>query len=334
MKIAFIGSENEFTLELLKGLSAALPADEFFRWQPKQPPPADDLEVLISIGPVTREHMRSQPQLALVQTASDGYEAVAVDAATELGIWVSYTPGKGSGNADSVAEFAVMLLIAAFRRLGAAREYIFDHGKPRPLLNRALLGKTVCIVGYGVIGTRVAERLRPFGVRLIAVNRTPKRGPEGGSVRPMSELKQAFAEADATVVCVRATPKNRHLINADVLGAAKPGAVLVNIARGSLIDEAALVAALESGQIGAAGLDVTEQEPIDPGNPLLLLPQVFLTPHVAGFTDLTLHGTVRSLTEALNRFRQGERPASLLNEPAAPRRPLRNAQSETIWLSR
>lgn len=325
MKIAFVGTENEYTRELLDGLRSALPTDEFFRWPERSSAPADDLEVLISIGPVTREQMTSQPKLGLVQTASDGYETVDISAATELGVWVSYTPGKESGNADSVAEFAVMLLIAACRRLGAAREYVFDHSKPRPLLNGALRGKTVCIVGYGSIGGRIAKRLRPFGVHLTVVNRTPGRVPAEIPTRPMGELKQAFGEADAAVLCVRVDAGNRHLIDADVLAAAKPGLVLVNITRGSLIDESALLAALESGQIGAAGLDVTEREPVPLDNPLLKLPQVFITPHVAGFTDLTLRGTVSYLVESMNRFRRGERLGSLLNEPSSPRHPLRIA---------
>ena len=323
MKIAFVGAENEYTRELLDGLRAALPTDDFFVWPQGSPAPADDLEVLISVGPVTREQMTSQPKLGLVQTASDGYETVDMQAATEMGVWVSYTPGKESGNADAVAEFAVMLLIAACRRLGAAREYVLDHSKPRPLLTGALRGKTVCIVGYGSIGGRVAKRLRPFGVHLTAVNRTPGRVPAGVPARPMDEMKQAFGEADAVVLCVRADAGNRHLIDADVLAAAKPGLVLVNITRGSLIDEAALLAALKSGQIGAAGLDVTEREPVFPDNPLLKLPQVFITPHVAGFTDLTLHGTVSYLTQTMNQFRGGEQWGSLLNEPSSPRHLLR-----------
>lgn len=323
MNIAFAGPENEFTLKLVDELKQSLPHDQFFSWRPNQPPPHDELEVLISAGPVTRAQMQSQPRLGLVQTASDGYEAVDMEAATALGIWVSYTPGKGSGNADSVAEFTVMLLIAACRRLGMARAHVFDPSKPLPLINQALMGKTVCIVGYGVIGSRIADRLRSFGVRLFAVNRTPKRGPDGAPTRPMSELKQAFAESDAVILSVRASARNRHLIDADVLRAARTGLVLVNIARGSLIDEPALLAALGRGQIGAAGLDVTEEEPIHPANPLLAMPQVFITPHVAGFTEATLRGTVRSLTESLNRFREGRRIGSLLNKPVVPRRPLR-----------
>lgn len=324
MKIALAGPENEFTRKLLEELRTSLSKDEFFSWLPKAPAPAEDLEAVISIGPVTREQMQSQPKLGLIQTASDGYEAVDMAAATEQGIWVAYTPGKGSGNADSVAEFAVMLLIAACRRLGSARAFVRDHAKPRPLINQALMGTTVCIVGYGAIGSRIADRLKPFGVKLTAVNRTLKRVPANIPARPMADLKAAFAEADAVVLCVRADAGNKHLIDAEVLAAAKRGLVLVNVTRGSLIDESALLEALQRGQIGAAGLDVNEHEPIDPANPLLAFPQVFITPHVAGFTDLTLQGTVRTLTRNLDLFREGKRFASLLNNPASPRRVLQD----------
>ena len=322
MKIAMIAPDNDYTSAILQGLKQRLPGDELLPWKPKTSAPSSDIEVILGVGPVTREQMQSQPKLGLIQTTSDGYETVDIQAATELGIWVSFSPGDESGNADSVAEYAVMLLIAACRRLGEERTFVLDHSRSQPLLNRALIGMTVCIIGFGSIGTKVAHRLRPFGVHLAAVDEHPEHAPPDVRVRPVSETKQAIAEADAVVLCVRASAKTKHMVDADFLSAMKRGAVLINIARGSLVDEKALIAAVESGQIGAAGLDVTETEPIDPHSPLLTFPQVFITPHIAGFTDHTLEGTLEYVVKALNDFREGKKINSLLNKPESPRRPL------------
>ncbi len=322
MKIAFDAPRNEFADALLKTLQRDLPGDEIVPWPPKTDAPAKDFEVVIALGPVTRQDMEAQPGLGLVQTASDGYETVDIEAATEMGIWVSYAPGDASGNADSVAEYAVMLLIAACRRLGEALAYIGDHGKTRPLLNKTLTGKTVLIVGYGDIGGKIADRLRPFGVKLAAVNRRLDSLPQHVKGYTADQLKQAVGEADAIVLAVRASKETEGMISADVLQAAKKGAVLVNIARGSLVDEEALAEAVAEGRLWAAGLDVVQAEPIGPDNPLLKSPQIFVTPHIAGFTDHSLEGTSVYLIEALNKYRSGKRVDSLLNEPRNPRRAL------------
>lgn len=322
MKIAFHAAQNEFADALLQRLKSNLPKDEFLPWLPKANPPAQDIEVVVALGPVTREQMQALPKLGLIQTASDGYETVDMDAATELGIWVSYSPGDGSGNADSVAEYAVMLLIAANRRLGEALAYISDHGKERPLLNKVLKGKTVLIVGFGDIGSKIADRLRPFGVTLTAVDKQIGSLPKDVKGYGVDDLKQAVGEADAIVLAVRASKETEGMINADVLNATKKGAVLVNIARGSLVDEKALQAAVNSGQIWAAGLDVVVEEPVNGDDPLLKYPQIFVTPHIAGFSDLTLDGSTTYLVEVMNKYRDGKQIDALLNKPKSPRRKL------------
>ncbi len=322
MKIAFCAPENEFSNALLTQISQRLPQDELVPWLPGTAAPATDFEVVFALGPVAKEQMAGQPKLGLIQTASDGYETVDIDAATGLGIWVSYSPGDGSGNADSVAEYTVMLLIAACRRLGQALEHIQNPQKNRPLLNKALIGKTVLIVGFGDIGAKIADRLRPFKVKLAAVDKRTDSLPEDVKGYPVDGLKEAVADADAIVLAVRASKETAGMIGADVLNATRQGAVLVNIARGSLVDEEALQAAVNSGRIWAAGLDVVGEEPVSVDDSLLKLSQIFVTPHIAGFTDLTLEGTTTYLADAVNRFRQGKRIDSLLNDPKSPRRAL------------
>jgi phosphoglycerate dehydrogenase-like enzyme len=319
MRIAFHAPSVEFTRQILEQLKNKLPDDTLVVWPPEAATPPEGVEVLLALGPVTRETLESLPGLVLVQTLSDGYEAVDVEAATELGVWVSYAPADITGNADSVAEFAVLLLLAAVRRLGVAMASIRANALDRQLPVPSLMRKTVCIVGPGTIGSRIAQRLLPFGVRLTGVDRHPLHAPKEMATRPLEELKEAVAEADFVLFCVRATKENTHMIDAGVLAAMKKGAVVVNIARGTLIDEQALYEAVKSGHISGAGLDVLEHEPMQPDDPLLTLPQILVTPHVAGITDLMMEGTAEYLVEVIGKLKKAEKFSSLLNEPRSPR---------------
>jgi phosphoglycerate dehydrogenase-like enzyme len=319
MRIAFHAPAVEFTRQILEQLENKLPDDTLVVWQPEAAAPPERVEVLLALGPVTRETLESLPDLVLVQTLSDGYESVDIEAATELGVWVSYAPADITGNADSVAEFAVLLLLAAVRRVGVAMASIRANARDRQLPVPSLMRKTVCIVGPGTIGSRIAQRLLPFGVRLTGVDRHPLHAPKEMATRPLEELKEAVAEADFVLFCVRATKENTHMIDAGVLAAMKKGAVVVNIARGTLIDEQALYEAVQSGHIGGAGLDVLEHEPMQPDDPLLTLPQILVTPHVAGITDLMLEGTADYLAEVIGKLKKAEKFSSLLNDPRSPR---------------
>ena len=291
MNVAMSAAQNAHSEKMFKQVEAALKGVTLLPWKSGEKAPADTIEILLALSPVTREDMTALPGLALIQTLSDGYETVDVDAATELGIWVSYAPAEATGNGDSVAEFTVLLLMAAARRLGTALASTRDPSVKKPGDAQTLLGKTVCIVGVGSIGEKIAQRLLGFGVSIIGVDRTPLMAPRQIPTRPLENLDDALAEADFVVLSIRADSKNKHMFNAERFKAMKTGAMLVNIARGSLVDEAALYEAVKSGHLGGAGLDVMEKEPLDPASPLLTLPQIFVTPHEAGLTDLT--STVR-----------------------------------------
>ena len=136
-------------------------------------------------------------------------------------------------------------------------------------------------------------------------------------------LHEAVAEADFVVLALPATKENENLFDAGVLEAMKQDAILVNVARGTLVDEAALLAAVKSGHLYGAGLDVTKHEPVSAGNPLLAEPRIVVTPHIAGSTDLMLDGSVRFLGEVLENYRKGLKSAGILNEPKRPRVDLR-----------
>ena len=322
MKIAFLHTPNFFTSELLKRLRAAMPHHEVVEWITGKDAPAFDFDVLLAMGSVGRALLQGQPRLKLVQTASDGYEEVDIEAASELGIWVSYASANLTGNATSVAEFAVLLLLGVARHLGEALRSLQGDPVRSPTLNLSLSGKTVCIVGLGTIGQQLVDRLRPFGVKIVATDEHPENAVADVTAYPADQLKTAVAHADFVVLCVRASKENENLINAAALASMKRGAVLVNIARGMLIDEAALVDAIKHGQISAAGLDVLKNEPPDRQDPLLQLSQVLVTPHIAGLTDLMLDGTARYISHVIEEFAAGKKPKSILNSPVKPRRQL------------
>ena len=202
MKIAFLHTPNFFTSELLKRFRAALSQHEVVEWIGGKDAPVFDFEVLLAMGYVGRELLQGQPKLKLIQTASDGYEEVDTDAASELGIWVSYAPADLTGNATSVAEFAVLLLLGAARHVGEALASLQKGPVKPPTLNLSLSGKTVCIVGLGTIGQQLAERLRPFGVKMVATDEVLEVGAVGaqsggglGGMNVGSGLFDQFFEA-------------------------------------------------------------------------------------------------------------------------------------------
>ena len=309
----------EFARAIVDEVRARLPGDTLVRIEPGREAQEADVAVLLALGVVTRELMEALPGLALIQMLSDGYEGVDMEAATELGIRVSFSPGDLTGNADSVAEYAVLLMLATARRLPVALASIRDASIEKPGRGRALVGAHVCIIGMGSIGAKIAHRLLTFGVRLTAVDSLPAHAPKYIPTSTPEYLKEAVADADFVVLSVRASKENTHMIDADVLRAMKRGAILINVARGSLVDEAALYEAIKSGHLGGAGLDVEEHEPIPAGDPLLTLPEVFLTPHEAGLTELNIHGTAEHILDVLARFRTDAPIESQVNHPRSPR---------------
>jgi phosphoglycerate dehydrogenase-like enzyme len=325
VKIGYLGKQDSFAVEMLKQMKAGNPQDEFLTWLPGEKAPAMDLEVLLAIGKVGAEEFEGQTKLALLQTASAGYDGVDVEAATKAGIWVASAPTTKTGNGESVAEFAVLLMLAASRRLNEAMAFTRDGEQVRPEkpeVNMALHGKTVCIVGLGGIGDLLVERLRGFGMVLTGVDKHPEHAPTGVKGYGSDQLKFALATADYVVLAIPGSKENENMIDAEVLAAMKNGAVLLNVSRGTLVDEPALLVAVTSGHLYGAGLDVVKNEPVKPDNPLLSEPRIFVTPHIAGSTDVMLEGTVKYLREVLAGYIKGVRPEGAVNEPKEPRVPL------------
>jgi phosphoglycerate dehydrogenase-like enzyme len=246
----------------------------------------------------------------LVQQWGAGLEGIDLVAAKQRGIWVANVPATGN-NADSVAELAILLTIALLRNLPAAQANVRAGGLGAPM-GRMLAGRTVCLYGLGAIARGLAQRLRAFDVRLVGVTRDPTAAKvaEFGldACYSTAERDACFVQTDVLILCSRLAPETQGVINADALRALRPGAYLVNAARGGLVDYSALYSALSSGHLAGAGLDVYWKEPIAPDDPLLALPNVIATPHIAGVTDRSYDEIADAVWTNIERLRRGEAP--------------------------
>ena len=326
MNIGYLGMKDWFSLEMIKQLQSRYPGDTFLEWPPSDATSTSELDILIAMGPVHAEELKVQSRLGLLQMASAGYDGVDVETAAAAGIWVASAPTGKTGNGESVAEHAVLLMLAASRRLNEELAFTRSNAADRaakPQENKALFGKTACIVGLGGIGRLLIERLRGFGMTLIGVDKSPEHAPAGVRAYGEHQLREALAEADYVILAVPATKDNEDMFAADTLAAMKENAILVNVARGTLVDEKALLAAVGSGHLYGAGVDVVKDEPVSAGNALLKEPRIVVTPHIAGSTDLMLEGTVNFLSEVLDNYRKGLKSPGIVNAPKDPRVPLR-----------
>jgi glycerate dehydrogenase len=234
-------------------------------------------------APITRATLAACPGLRLVAVAATGVDVVDLAAAAEHGVRVMNVPGYA---AESVAEHVFALALALRRAIIPHRQEVLDGGWTRapgfcllaaPIQD--LAGSTLGIVGAGAIGGRAAELGRAFGMQVLLAER-PGAAPRDGRVA----FDEVLQRADILSLHCPSTDETRGLIGAEALARMKPGAILVNTARGDLVDEAALLAALEAGRIGGAGLDVAAHEPPPAGSTILKLaarPDVIVTPHVA-----------------------------------------------------
>ena len=297
------------------------------------PAAAMNCAVLLTVGRVTRDDLSHYPRLALIQTLSSGYEQIDCDAASAAGVWVSYAPSEQTSNADAVSEFIVMNILNLSRNLLKVVSAV-TNAPPEPLpVAQGLAGKRACVVGLGGVGRALLKRLEPFGCDTVVVTRTPDKAGLDVVPRPLSDLSRVLSDADIVVLCLRADANNRHLFNDEIFCAMKTGAIFINVARASLVDEAALQNAIETGHLRAAALDVLGHEPVGAINTLVNFDETLITPHRAGLTDNMLHGTIQYVDKVLSAFLSGERPTSLLNEPAIPRRPLRRSHQEAVSLA-
>ena len=224
---------------------------------------------------------RCAPRLRWVQLPTMGYDPVELHGVPP-GVTVT---SAGDAYAPTVAEHAVTMLLALLRRVPeAVRNGLEERWDQSGALRIGTLhGATVAVLGFGNIGRETAVRLRGFGARVLAVTRRGQSDRLADETVPVERLHEALGRADAIVLAVPLNAQTRHLIDARALAALRPHAILINVARGGIVDHAALRDALVAGALAGAGLDVTEPEPLPAGDPLWKLPNVLVTPHVAGY---------------------------------------------------
>ncbi|MEU8344560.1 Lactate dehydrogenase [Actinomadura meyerae] len=261
-----------------------------------------DAEVIWHVlRPLTAADMDRAPKLRLIQKLGTGVNTIDLDAAKERGIAVANMPGR---NAQAVAETSLLLMLAALRRVVA-----FDartkrgEGWPadRGLTGGELAGRTVGLLGGGEIASLLRGMLEAIGARVLYTSRRPRR--DDPAWRELDDLLRA---SDIVSVHVPLTDETHHLLDAGRLALLPEGAIVVNTARGAVIDEAALVDALAAGRLGGAGLDVFEKEPADASNPLLALDNVVVMPHVAWLTRETWDRYFAVAVENCRRLARGD----------------------------
>ncbi|WP_297458806.1 glyoxylate reductase [Thermococcus sp.] len=277
---------------------------------------ADALVTMLSER-IDREVFDSAPKLRIVANYAVGYDNIDVEEATKRGIYVTNTPDVLT---DATADFAWTLLLATARRLVEADNFVRSGEwkrrgiawHPRWFLGQDVYGKTIGIVGFGRIGQAVARRAKGFGMKILynARSRKPEAEKElGAEFRPLDEL---LKESDFVVLAVPLTKETYHMINEERLKLMKPNAILVNIARGKVVDTEALVKALKEGWIAGAGLDVFEEEPYY-HEELFKLKNVLLAPHIGSATFGAREGMAELVAKNLIAFKNGEVPPTLVN---------------------
>ena len=241
--------------------------------------------ILCSVGnPIPASVLSAGSRLKLISSISVGVDHIDMEAATAAAIPVGHTPGV---LVDSTADMALSLMLASTRRIAEADKFIREGGWQAGWTTGFFLGSdisrsTVGVIGLGPIGQAVVKRVQAFGAHVIAWNRTPRELPGVEAVT----LDELFKRADIVTVHAAATSETRHLVSAKRLASMRDGATLINTARGSLVDESALINELDSGRL-RAGLDVFETEPLPSDSPLIGLNNAVLAPHLGSATAAT-----------------------------------------------
>lgn len=272
--------------------------------------------IITELTPVTQEVLAEVPTLAFIGVCRGNPVNVDIPAASKARIPVFYTPGR---NAIAVAEFTVGLILSVVRRIYEGDRLVRSREWKDLMLTwtrlqcNELAGKTVGLVGFGAVGRCTAKRLRGFDVRILGYDPfVPASVFMAEQVEPVS-LEELLASSDIVSIHCAVTEQTRGLIGRKQISQMKRGAFLINTARAAIVDKEALIDALQSGQLAAAGLDVLDQEPPDDQDPLLDLPNTLVTPHIAGDTYEVVQHHSRIMIRNLKSFLSGEKPDYVAN---------------------
>lgn len=294
------------------GLALLRNACEIRLWEGDLPPSPDELDHLLDgvegaltliTDEIDDDVLSRHPELRVISNFAVGYDNVDVGAATGHGVAVCNTPGVLT---ETTAEMAFALLMITARRIVEGVDYVRE-GKwqtwgPRLLLGQDVYGATLGIVGLGRIGTEMARMARGFNMRILATNRSHDQ-----------ELDQLLRESDFVSLHVVLTPETEQMIGARELGMMKPTSILINASRGPVVDTDALVDALRNNTIFAAGLDVTDPEPLPADHPLVSMPNCIVVPHIASATVSSRDNMATLAARNLLAVLHGETPPHIVN---------------------
>jgi len=292
-------------------------------WQEETPPPKEiiiekikDCEGILTLltDKIDAEIMDRAPKLRIISNYAVGYDNIDVKSATQRGIMVTNTPGVLT---ETTADLAFALILATARRIVEADKFT-RSGKwkswgPMLFLGRDVYGATLGIIGLGRIGQAVARRAKGFNMKVIYYSRKRKEDVERELGVEYRELHSLLSEADIVSIHTPLTEETYHLIGEKELSLMKPTAILINTARGAVVDQKALYKALKERRIFGAGLDVYEKEPIDADDPLMELDNVVLLPHIGSASVETRGRMARMAAENLLAGLRGEKPPNLVN---------------------
>ncbi len=257
---------------------------------------------------------KANTDVVLLARNGIGLDNIDVKAATESGVVVTRVPGEVER--EAVAELAVALMLDAARSVSAAYIAVREgrwHERSR-FIGLELMGRTVGIIGLGNIGRRVAEILsKGFGVNVLAYDPYISRDAATNIGVKLTDLETLLRESDIVTLHAPLTEETHHIINMETIALMKDGSILVNTARGGLVDTGALVKALKSGKLRYAALDVVEGDHVSLGNPLLQLENVVITPHIGAYTYESFGGIDECVAEAIEAVVKGERPKHVVN---------------------
>jgi D-3-phosphoglycerate dehydrogenase len=276
-----------------------------------------DADALIIRVPVPPEIFENAPRLRAAIRHGAGLDMVPMDAAARAGVLVANVPGV---NARTVAEYVFFAAMALLRRFRVIDRDLRQEGwlkaREHTVLGNELAGKTIGIIGMGDIGHHVvAIAAGGFGLKVVATSRRPESVPPGIAFRELDDL---MAEADIIAICCPLTPETRGMIDAKRIGRMKPTAVIVNGARGAIIDDDALIAALRENRIGGAALDVFATQPLPRDHPYFGFDNVILTPHMAGITEESMERMGTGAVAEAIRVLSGDLPLNLRNPEIVP----------------
>ncbi len=292
---------------------------------------ADADAILCDVTPITAELLDHAPRVQVIAEYGIGYDNIDVAAASQRGIWVTNVPGFC---VEEVADHAMALVLAAGRRLLALDRSVRAGGWDAIGVGAGvdrLSNQTLGLIGFGQIGRRVARRALGFGLHVLAYSPhlTPEVAREHGV--EFSDLPALLARSDYVSLHLPGGPATRHLIDAAALARCKPGAWLINTARGSIVDETALLAALRSGHLGGAALDVRAAEPAPSSDPFRDLPNVILTPHAAFYSAQSLRELRQRAARNVAAVLAGSLPDDPVNPNLRPRHD-RGSTGPEVWV--